>query len=242
MPDEATLHEPVVLDIDACQPVEWNPNQEDLATFNELVRTIKEVGFTDPIQVVPLEDGDTYSIVAGEHRWKAAKLAGMTQVTAVVHPEWDDDKQRIENIRHNVMRGKFDPQKFTELWTELERKYGHEALLKATGMRHKEAQVERMIRQVRKDMPEEMRKEFDKRKDKIRNVEDIATVVQSLYARHGSTLKQGYMFFQFGGRTHLMVQMEKGTATRMRELLKEVGNADEIAQRVVNEIAAELQS
>lgn len=74
-----------------------NFNQEAL---EELAESIKEYGIIQPI-VVSHKDG-YYSIVAGERRWRAAKLAGLTEIPAIVR---DDDEQTnkeialIENIQ-----------------------------------------------------------------------------------------------------------------------------------------------
>ncbi len=37
-------------------PNEWNPNEQEEKIFNELTKDIKEEGFDEPIQVVPLPD------------------------------------------------------------------------------------------------------------------------------------------------------------------------------------------
>src|SRR3972149_8307446 len=86
--NEDAMPEPqlIMLDVDACEPSDWNPNVEDLATFNELVENIRQVGMVDPIQVVSLGD-DKYRIVGGEHRWKAARLAGLEVLFRLLREE-----------------------------------------------------------------------------------------------------------------------------------------------------------
>lgn len=235
-----------VLAIDACQPAAWNPNVEDLATFNVLVESIKEHGFLEPIVVVPDADGGMNTIVAGEHRWKAAKLAGMREISAVVASGWDVDMQKAQNMRLNVLRGHLDPRKFSELWRGLEVKYGHEGALKLIGMQSKEKEVARLLAQVKRQLPPDMAAELEKRADKVRNVEDLAAVVQSLYARFGSTLQHGYVFFNYGGQTQLMVRMSSALCKRLRSTLHAMSergqNADELVGRALllaaNESAA----
>src|SRR3972149_2330349 len=126
--DAMTEPQLIMLDVDACEPSDWNPNVEDLATFNELVENIRQVGMVDPIQVVPLGD-DKYRIVGGEHRWKASRLAGLERIPAVVLPDWDEDVQKVQTVKLNVIRGRFDPKRFAALWNELEAKYGRPALM-----------------------------------------------------------------------------------------------------------------
>lgn len=232
---------PVLLPIDSCQPPDWNPNVEDLSTFNDLVETIKKDGFRENITVVASEDGSSYTIIAGSHRWKAAKLAGLTEIPALIVMA-DEDQQMVDSIRMNVLRGKFDPLKFTAIYNRLERKYGKPGLLRMLGMASRESEVQRLLGQVRKQLPEEMREDLDKRADKIRNVEDLAAVVQSLYAQYGSQLQHSFMVFSFGGQTHLMVQMSKETMGLLRGTLEAMAargeNANQLIEKALRQVAA----
>lgn len=202
--------------IDSIQPSSWNPNVEDPDTFNELVESIKNDGFVDPIQVAPT--GDIYTIVGGEHRWKAAKIAGLQQIPCVILP-WDDDKQKINLIKLNVLKGKMDPAKFTKLFRSMEERYGAGNLRKMIGLGRKDAEFRRLLREVKKGLPEEVQAEIDKRADKIRNVEDLAAVVNSLYSKYGATLDSSYMMFVYAGQTHLMVKLNKEMFDSVKKMM-----------------------
>ena len=81
-----------------------NPNQPR-KKFNdqklqELAESIKARGILQPIRVRPLDDG--YQIIAGERRWRAAKLAELKEVPAIVCDRSDEDAYTdalIENIQ-----------------------------------------------------------------------------------------------------------------------------------------------
>jgi len=226
------LHVPVVLDIDVCEPVDWNPNVEDVATFNELVKSIENEGFLEPIIVVPME-GDRFRIVGGEHRWKAAKLAGMTQITAIVKEEWDEDQVQVQNIKLNEITGSMDPERFAAVWIPLEKKYGRRDLARMMGMEHKEKEIERLLQRVKRSMPKEIADELEKRSDKIRNVEDLATVVQSLYAQLGRTLDSSYMFLTFGGKLHTMIKMTDWNQKMLGRILTKARDNGEDANELL---------
>jgi ParB/RepB/Spo0J family partition protein len=209
------LHEAVVLPIDSLHPVEWNPNEEDVATFNNLVESIKEEGFIDPVTVVPIpKSKGEYGIIRGEHRWKAAKLAGLDTITAVV-VDWSEDEQMARSIRHNVIRGRLDPAKFSDVYGKLAKKYDRTTLAAKLGMQHQEKTIERLLGNIVKTLPPEMADEVLARADKIRNVEDLAAIVQSLYARFGSTLDASYMFLTFGGQVHVMIRLDDDTKQKL---------------------------
>ena len=78
----------------------------DDASLNDLSASIKEHGIIQPLVVRRL--GDKYEIVAGERRYRAAKLAGLTSVPAVLSKI--DDKTSAEvAISENVQRKELNP-------------------------------------------------------------------------------------------------------------------------------------
>ena len=80
-----------------------NFNQESL---EELAESIKEFGLIQPI-VVTKKDG-YYSIVAGERRWRACKIAGKQEIPAIVRE--DDDRKNTEMaLIENVQREDLNP-------------------------------------------------------------------------------------------------------------------------------------
>ena len=78
-------------------------NQESL---EELAESIKTYGVIQPI-VVSKQEG-YYSIVAGERRWRAAKLAGLEEIPAIIR---DDDEQTNKEIAliENIQREDLNP-------------------------------------------------------------------------------------------------------------------------------------
>ena len=199
----------VVLSIDEIDPEPLNPQQEDLATFNELVASIAEDGVVEfPIVV---QRGERWVIVGGEHRYKAARLAGKKVLPCIVAPaEWADEGIRhARMIRLNALHGKFDPKKFVTLWNQLTSKYGEAQVKKMTGFSARDADLARLMRNVRANLPEAMKADLDQRADRIQSVNDLAAVVQALFARYGSTLQDHFVLFAFGGKTHLMVKLDE---------------------------------
>lgn len=234
------LHEAQVIPIDACTPVEWNPNEEDVQTFNALVASIEDEGFLDAITVCPIPNQeDHFAIIRGEHRWKAAKLAGLKEISAFVM-DWTEDEQMAKSIRHNTVHGKFDPAKFVEVWTKLNKKYGRDELADKLGMSHQERALQKLIGDTKKDLPKEMQADLEARRSKIRNVEDLASVVQSLYARFGRTLDASYMFLTFGGQIHLMIKMDAETKKRVEAQLERLRDSGQDANELLRLALAKL--
>ena len=67
----------------------------DEEKLKELAASIKEHGLTQPIVVVYDASLDKYEIVVGERRFRATKLAGLTEIDAIVHKHLDDQQMSI---------------------------------------------------------------------------------------------------------------------------------------------------
>lgn len=87
-----------------------NPDQPRRAiekeSIEELAASIREHGVLQPIMVQPLPDG-RYQLVAGERRWRAARLAGLTAVPAIVRQVSEEERLELA-IVENVQREDID--------------------------------------------------------------------------------------------------------------------------------------
>lgn len=93
----------VVLSISALTAGRFQPRtQWDDASLAELAASIKSQGVIQPIVVRPLAGG-LYEIIAGERRWRAAKLAGLTSVPTVVR-QLDDQAALAIALIENIQR------------------------------------------------------------------------------------------------------------------------------------------
>lgn len=114
-----------------------NPNQPrrdfDEQALLELAQSIEREGIIQPIIVRRMAAGD-YQIIAGERRWRAASLAGLTEVPVIVR-EADDQKVLELAIVENIQREDLNP---IELATAFERmtaelSLSHEEIGQKTG-------------------------------------------------------------------------------------------------------------
>ena len=82
-----------------------NPNQPrrefDDDALQELAESIRQIGIIQPITLRLMEDG-TYQIIAGERRWRASQMAGLTSIPAYVRTADDENMMQmalVENIQ-----------------------------------------------------------------------------------------------------------------------------------------------
>ena len=96
------------LPVDQIAPNPDQPRRDfDQAALLELTQSIERDGIIQPI-IVRKMDADAYQIIAGERRWRAAKLAHLTEVPVIVRTA--DDQQVLElAIVENIQREDLNP-------------------------------------------------------------------------------------------------------------------------------------
>lgn len=96
------------LPVKALHPGPHQPRTHfDEGALKELSTSIKRHGIVQPLVVTPEKDG-TYSLVAGERRWRAAKLANLESVPAIVRERKEIEQLEIALIE-NVQRVDLSP-------------------------------------------------------------------------------------------------------------------------------------
>ena len=100
----------------------------DDAALADLADSIREHGIIQPLTVRKLASG-YYQIIAGERRWRAARLAGLTQVPAIVI-EADDRKMTELSLIENLQREDLNP---------IEEAKGYKSLIEDYGLTQEEA-------------------------------------------------------------------------------------------------------
>jgi len=99
----------VELDVAAIRP---NPDQPrrsvDQAGLEALAASIRASGIVQPVLVRPTEEPGAYELIAGERRWRAAALAGLGRVPALVRDA--DERERLElGLVENLVREDLNP-------------------------------------------------------------------------------------------------------------------------------------
>ena len=89
----------------ALDQIEANPNQPrrefDADSLQELANSIREIGIVQPITLRQTDNG-RYQIVAGERRWRASQMAGLTAIPAYIRTIGDESVMEmalVENIQ-----------------------------------------------------------------------------------------------------------------------------------------------
>ena len=96
---------------------DWNVNEMDEPEFAALLEEVREGGFDEPGQVIPLKDSK-YLLLGGEHRKKVCLALEITHMPCVIKEHLSDaDEQTLMewSVRRNNIRGKINEQRFAAL-------------------------------------------------------------------------------------------------------------------------------
>jgi len=163
---ETSLTPPVADGADTLQelPIErirrgtYQPRQHfDQALLQELADSIQSEGLIQPILVRPFADG--YELIAGERRWRAAQLAGMQKIPAIVR-ELDDQSVAAVALIENIQRKDLNPMEEARALQRLQTEFEmtHQAVAESVG--RSRAAVSNLIRLL--DLHEEVKVMVDR--------------------------------------------------------------------------------
>jgi len=97
------------LPVDLLQPGKYQPRTDmNAESLQELANSIRAQGVLQPIVVRKLHDSNRYEIIAGERRWRAAQLAELHQVPAVIRDVPDEAAIAMALIE-NIQREDLNP-------------------------------------------------------------------------------------------------------------------------------------
>lgn len=120
--------------------------------------------------------------------------------------------------QHFIIRGQIDPQKFAKVYDDLAKTYGQELTQEMMGFAD-EAEFEKLYQSVKRALPPELQKGLEEAKKEIKTIAGLSQILNSLFAKYGDTLKYSFMTFEYGGRKHTVVMMDRKLKDQV-ELLK----------------------
>ena len=111
-----------LMDINKIEPNKLQPRKHfDQDALEELAESIKQHGIIQPIVVQ--KKGKMYEIIAGERRWRAARIAGLKKVPVIVKEYTDDEVFEIALIE-NLQRADLNPIEEAQAYKRLMSEYG----------------------------------------------------------------------------------------------------------------------
>ena len=125
---------PTVLALERLRPGKYQPRTRmDEGSLYELAESIKSQGVMQPILVRPVAEGG-YEIIAGERRFRAARLAGLAEVPVLVK-DVSDESAAVMALIENMQREDLNPLEDAQGLKRLTDEFGltHEQAAQAVG-------------------------------------------------------------------------------------------------------------
>ncbi|MDN6328814.1 MAG: ParB/RepB/Spo0J family partition protein [Brachybacterium sp.] len=94
--------------------------------LDELSHSLREVGVLQPVVVRPIavtDDGESFELVMGERRWRAARRAGLLSIPAIIRETSDDDLLR-DALLENLHRTQLNPLEEANAYQQLLEDFG----------------------------------------------------------------------------------------------------------------------
>lgn len=124
---DADVSRETFIKLSKIEPSEEQPRKKfDEESLQELADSIKEYGILQPLLVK--KNGDMYRIIAGERRWRAAKIAGLKEIPVIIR-EYDRQQSVEIALIENVQRADLNP---------IEEAFAYQQLMQEFGLKQEE--------------------------------------------------------------------------------------------------------
>jgi len=184
-----------------------NSNKQSKHAFKELRESIKANGFDESLIVVPRDEGG-YTIISGNHRFRAGSAEGMEEFPCIIRDDWDDVKAEIESVRRNYVRGQLDKEAFTAQVDRLSKENSIDFEDIYLQMGFEDADKFSQFYEKERELGETMAKkvmETSTSAAAVKMIDDIGNIVSTILAEHGHTVPHSFLIFPAGKKTHLYV-------------------------------------
>ncbi len=182
----------------------------DPAELEQMVATIRALGIIQPIVVRPVDGhpGDRYEIVAGERRWRAAQLAGMSAVPAIIRT-LDERRTALYSLAENIARSDLNSMELARGYQSVVEEHGFSQTELAEAIGQNVKTVNRVLRLLK-----------------------LPDLIQELIEQGSLTAKHGELLLGLSRARQLeLAQRAAEQEWSVRELERQIAKPTEVAQR-----------
>lgn len=219
---DIVVHTPVMTPVARMVVTPWNTNVQSAEVFEGLLTDIREHGFVGAVEVVPFEGPDgqeSYLVVSGEWRYKAAVALGLQEIPAsrLTHKKFQDREfQQILSVRRNNLHGKHDKTKLRELVSQIATAHPDSEELRKLLAFTRADEWKKLVGQTRDGLKgqgatPEMLKTYDEKAKNARSLADLSVIVSRLFETYKDTVPFGFLIFTYGGQEHVQIAGTRGT-------------------------------
>ncbi|HYI22704.1 MAG TPA: ParB/RepB/Spo0J family partition protein [Candidatus Limnocylindrales bacterium] len=157
--------------------IEANPEQPrmnfDEEALAELAASIREHGVLQPVLVRPAGKPQHYQLVAGERRWRASRVAGLTEIPALIE-QLDDETAMEIGIIENLQREDLSPLEEAMIYDRMTHEHGYSVRRLAQKLGKDKGYIENRLRLA--GAPTEIKQLVSLRKDTVSHAYELLKV------------------------------------------------------------------
>ncbi len=157
--------------------IEANPEQPrmnfDEEALAELAASIREHGVLQPVLVRPVGKPQHYQLVAGERRWRASRVAGLTEIPALIE-QLDDETAMEIGIIENLQREDLSPLEEAMIYDRMTHEHGYSVRRLAQKLGKDKGYIENRLRLA--GAPTEIKQLVSLRKDTVSHAYELLKV------------------------------------------------------------------
>jgi ParB family transcriptional regulator, chromosome partitioning protein len=155
--------------------------------LSELAASIKARGLIQPVVLRQLQPNEVvgdvrYELIAGERRWRASQIAGLTQLPAVIKPLFDEREILLVSLVENLQRDDLNPLEEALAYDRLAKTFSltHEQI--ADGVGKSRAAISNMIRVL--ELPTSIQDALKSRKLSLGHAKVLLTIPDARIQSH----------------------------------------------------------
>lgn len=201
------VHKAQMIKVDKLRLLEHNSQKQTKHQFEELKKNMSEVGFDESLIVRTMADG-SYEVISGNHRFKAAKELGFTEIPCVIRDDWDDVKAQLQSVRRNYARGAIDKNLFTEQVNALqEQGVSFTDIVDGIGFADMDefASMYKDQQEKEKEAHEAMAEEASSDIQQVKMIDDLGIIISTILEQYGDTVPNSFIIFPVSGKRHLYI-------------------------------------
>src|SRR5688500_9702002 len=212
------------LPIDALTPGKYQPRKTmDQGKLAELAESIKAQGVIQPIVVRDL-GGKAYEIIAGERRWRASQLAGLSEIPVVIR-EVDDRTVVAMALIENIQREDLNPLEEAVALQRLIDEFDLTHAQAADAVGRSRAAVSNLLRLL--ELPQEIRVLLDTKALEMGHARALLTLApQAAIALARQAAENGWSVREVEHRAQLLASGKVGTTNAGAKPQKATPQAD----------------
>lgn len=231
---------------------EHNPNVQSRDQLDRLKRDMKEDGFDEAPQVVPMwgvvENRETWSmscppdatgkaeakeapsfyrLVGGQWRCRGLREEGFTHADCVVKEGWDELRLQVKTTARNINRGALNDEKFTKQVNDLIVSYEVkiDELPGLMGFQDDAAFLAH-YQQEEEERTRTTRTALDNAANdaerELANIDNLQLILNELLRRYGDTLPNDFMHFFYLRKMHLMLRLNGNAKKAVEAMVKQL--------------------